>query len=203
MEEQYTEQRNKESRRCSKCGNQYSKTYHRCPFCQEEAAARRGRPIYRRGKRLDKKQRSSGAGGILKLTILSIAIIAVGVAVFGENIAEFLKANIVQVKHTTVHCEVLESLPDVAISEPVQKDILVSSERIDAVISAVYNLSRSDSKDLFDQKKIFVDSRAVTSPSINLKEGSVVSVRGKGRFKYNGLNRYTKKGKMSVSVDVF
>ncbi|MBR2131671.1 MAG: Ig-like domain-containing protein [Oscillospiraceae bacterium] len=90
MEDQYTEQRNKESRRCSKCGNQYSKTYRRCPFCQEEAAARRGRPIYRRGKRLDKKQRSSGAGGILKLTILSIAIIAVGVAVFGDNIAEFL-----------------------------------------------------------------------------------------------------------------
>ena len=90
MENQYTEYQNKENRRCSKCGNQYSKTYRRCPFCQEEAAAKRGRPIYRRGKRLDKKQRSSGAGGVMKLMILSIAVIAVGVVVFGDNIAEFL-----------------------------------------------------------------------------------------------------------------
>ena len=109
----------------------------------------------------------------------------------------------VQVKHTTVHCEVLESLPQGAVSEPVIKDVLVSSERIDAVISAVFNLSRSDSKELFDQKKIFINSKVVNSPSANLKEGSVVSVRGKGRFIYNGLNRFTKKGRMSVSVAVY
>jgi len=89
------------------------------------------------------------------------------------------------------------------MSEPTEKEVLVSSERVDAVVSAVYNLSRSDSKELFDQKKIFIDSKSVISPSAALKEGNVVSVRGKGRFKYFGVVRQTKKGKIAVSVAVY
>ena len=32
------------NRRCPKCGEEYSDTYRSCPFCEEEAAIRRGRP---------------------------------------------------------------------------------------------------------------------------------------------------------------
>lgn len=126
-----------------------------------------------------------------------------GYVVCLENIAEYLCDNIVQIKHTTVHCEVLDSMPEGAMSEPTEKEVLVSSERVDAVVSAVYNLSRSDSKELFDQKKIFIDSKSVIAPSAALKEGNVVSVRGKGRFKYFGVVRQTKKGKIAVSVAVY
>ncbi len=126
-----------------------------------------------------------------------------GYVVCLENIAEYLCDNIVQIKHTTVHCEVLDSMPEGAMSEPTEKEVLVSSERVDAVVAAVYNLSRSDSKELFDQKKIFIDSKSVASPAANLKEGNVVSVRGKGRFKYFGVVRQTKKGKIAASVAVY
>lgn len=127
----------------------------------------------------------------------------VGYVICLDSIAEFVSDNIVQVKHTTVHCEILNELPDGALSEPVLKEVLVASERIDALISAVFNLSRSDSKELFDEKKIFIDSKGVNSASIIPKDGSIISVRGKGRFRYNGVVRYTKKGKMSVSVEVY
>ena len=126
-----------------------------------------------------------------------------GYVVCLENIAEYLCDNIGQIKHTTVHCDVLDSMPEGAMSEPTEKEVLVSSERVDAVVSAVYNLSRSDSKELFDQKKIFIDSKSVISPSAALKEGNVVSVRGKGKFKYFGVVRQTKKGKIAVSVAVY
>ena len=79
-----------ENQHCSRCGEEYSSTYHKCPFCQEAAAERRGRPIYRRGKRLDQRQRSAGAGGVIRLVLLSVALIVVCVAVFGDNIAGFL-----------------------------------------------------------------------------------------------------------------
>ncbi|MBQ8830884.1 MAG: hypothetical protein IJ017_04750 [Oscillospiraceae bacterium] len=127
----------------------------------------------------------------------------IGYVVCLENIAEFLKDNILQIKHTTVHCEILDSMPDGALSEPAEKEVLVSSERVDAVVAAVYNLSRSDSKELFDQKKIYIDSKSVILPSAVLKEGSIVSVRGRGRFKYYGIVRQTKKGKMAISVAVY
>jgi len=79
-----------ENLHCNRCGEEYSSTYHKCPFCQEAAAERRGHPIYRRGKRLDQRQRSAGAGGVIKLVVLSVALIVVGVVFFGDNLAEFL-----------------------------------------------------------------------------------------------------------------
>lgn len=79
-----------ENLHCNRCGEEYSSTYHKCPFCQEAAAERRGHPIYRRGKRLDQRQRSAGAGGVIKLVLLSVALIVVGAVFFGDNLAEFL-----------------------------------------------------------------------------------------------------------------
>ena len=79
-----------ENLHCNRCGEEYSSTYRKCPFCQEAAAERRGRPIYRRGKRLDLRQRSAGAGGVIKMVILSVALVVVGLVVFGDDIAGFL-----------------------------------------------------------------------------------------------------------------
>ncbi len=75
---------------CNRCGEEYSSTYHRCPFCQEIAAERRGRPIYRSGKRLSKKQRSAGAGGVIKLVLAAVCICAVLLVFFGDDMAEFM-----------------------------------------------------------------------------------------------------------------
>ena len=75
---------------CNRCGEEYSSTYHRCPFCQEIAAERRGRPIYRSGKRLSKKQRSAGAGGVMKLVIAAVGVCAVLIVFFGDDVAQFM-----------------------------------------------------------------------------------------------------------------
>ena len=127
----------------------------------------------------------------------------VGYVICLGTIADFLKENLIQIKRTSVHCEILDKLPDGSLSEPEMREVLVSSERIDVVVSAVYNLSRSDSKELFGEKKIFINSRCTENSSEILKSDSIVSVRGKGRFKYNGVVRTTKKGRMSVSVEVY
>ena len=74
-----------ENKHCNRCGEEYSSTYHKCPFCQEAAAERRGHPIYRRGRRLSQKQRSAGAGGVIKLVLLSITLIVVGVVLETER----------------------------------------------------------------------------------------------------------------------
>lgn len=79
------------NRLCPKCGEEYSDTYRKCPFCEEEEAIRRGRPIKRRGgKRLSKKKRSSGAGSVM-LAVMAVVIIGVvGYVYFGEQVADFM-----------------------------------------------------------------------------------------------------------------
>ena len=44
------------NRRCPKCGEEYSDTYRACPFCEEEAAIKRGHPPRRSGRRVEKRQ---------------------------------------------------------------------------------------------------------------------------------------------------
>lgn len=120
-----------------------------------------------------------------------------------DTVSGFICDNLIQIKHTTVSCSIAEELP-----QPDEKDIeptsvLTASERLDGLISAVYKMSRNESRLLIEQGKVFSDSRLCLSPSAQIYEGSIVSVRGKGRFKYLGIDRQTKKGKLSVSVIVY
>lgn len=72
---------------CPKCGEEYSDTYRSCPFCQEAEAQAKGKPIRRRGKRLDKKKRSGGVGGVIMLLAVVIIFGVVGYVFFGEQVA--------------------------------------------------------------------------------------------------------------------
>ena len=79
------------NRQCPKCGEDYSDTYKRCPFCEEEAAIKKGKPLRRRsGKRVEKRQRDSsgGAGGIMLLLTGVIILGVVGYVFFGEQVAD-------------------------------------------------------------------------------------------------------------------
>ena len=79
------------NRQCPKCGEEYSDTYRTCPFCEEEAAIKKGRPLRRRsGKRVEKRQRDSsgGAGGVTLLLTGVIILGVVGYVFFGEQVAD-------------------------------------------------------------------------------------------------------------------
>ncbi|MCC8072707.1 MAG: YlmH/Sll1252 family protein [Clostridiales bacterium] len=120
-----------------------------------------------------------------------------------NRIAPYIVDNLSRVKHTTVRVSTAESLPNIANEMPSQSQIIVSSARLDSVISAVYKLSRSESASLFNNEKVFVNSRLTEHGSHNLKEGDKVSVRGFGRFVYDGLIRKTKKDHLAVGVRIY
>lgn len=78
---------------CKTCGEEYSDTYKRCPFCEEEEAIKRGHPPHRHngGKRLEKqrqRQFSGGAGGVMMLLTAVIILGVVAYVFLGDQIAE-------------------------------------------------------------------------------------------------------------------
>lgn len=78
------------NRHCPKCGEEYSDTYRTCPFCEEEEAIRKGRPLRRRGgRRVEKRQRgaSGGAGGVMMLLTGVIILGVLCFVFFGDQIA--------------------------------------------------------------------------------------------------------------------
>ena len=119
-----------------------------------------------------------------------------------EEIAPYICDNLIQVARTTVRCEVCQA-PEQLSQPPEPTEVVVASERLDALIAAVWRLSRSDAQGLLEKGMVFIDGRMIESAAHTLKEGDVVSVRHQGRFRYEGALRETKKGRLRVSVRVW
>lgn len=120
-----------------------------------------------------------------------------------EHIADTLCHELTRIRHTSVNARVVNDFDGKITINLEEKILQVKSERIDLIISHLYNLSRSASYELFMQKKVFINGRLVENESMNLKEGDIVSVRGYGRFAYNGVSGKTKKGNLNISLQKY
>ena len=120
-----------------------------------------------------------------------------------ESISEFICENLSKIKHTSVLCEVVNDMKEVPKEKPKVISIQVSSLRIDACISKVYNMSRSDCLELFREKRVFLDGRLCENNSRLIKPEETVNARGFGKFKAVSQPRETRKGKLNLEVEVY
>jgi RNA-binding protein YlmH len=120
-----------------------------------------------------------------------------------NTIADFITENLKKVRHTSVKCEKVTETPEEVNPESTEKFIIVASERLDVIIAEIYNLSRSESNNLFLAKKVFVNGKLTENNSHKIKTGDIVSVRGFGRFNWLGTSGETKKGRLKATVEIF
>ena len=78
-----------EMRKCDVCGEMYSTTYRTCPFCEEEEAMRKGKPMHRHASDFRNK-RGGHALGVLALVLALVLIGGGGWMLFGDSIASRL-----------------------------------------------------------------------------------------------------------------
>ena len=120
-----------------------------------------------------------------------------------ETVSGYIVEQFNQVKHTSVKCTVCESAPTSVQKLPDLSSMTAASERIDALIAAVYGLSRSEAQRLISQKLVYVNGKLTESSSYCPQHASTVSVRGHGRFIYEGTQGETRRGRLRISVRVF
>lgn len=142
--------------------------------------------------------------GIERSTLGDIIICGKHAFLFcAERMASFVLENLEQVRHTHVKCSLAEQVPESAITHLERKNCIVNSNRADAIIAKLYQLSRSQSLELFREKKVFVGGRQCENNSAVLLPNDRVSVRGYGKFIFRGQAYETKKGKSCVEVDLY
>lgn len=117
-----------------------------------------------------------------------------------DSVADFIISELDMIRHTSVRCRLVSSIPEIAKPEVCTQELIVASERIDVLISSVYDLSRNESQAYIKGEKVFCDSRVVGSTSLTVKSGQMFSVRGHGRFIYDGVLRTTKKGRYVIGI---
>ncbi len=122
-----------------------------------------------------------------------------------EGVADFLMEELTRVRHTDVLCSFApeEIVSTISLAKPEERVLQVSSGRIDACISRLYNMSRNDSLELFKQGKVYVNGKLCESNSYLLKEKDAVTARGFGKFIFQGVTGQSKKGKLCVTVAVY
>ncbi|MBQ7703300.1 MAG: RNA-binding protein [Firmicutes bacterium] len=119
------------------------------------------------------------------------------------QVADLMVKELIRIRHTSVRCTVVS--PSECNIRPSFSEVSgsVASERIDAVVAFVYHLSRSEAQKLIESEQVFVDGRTAYSGGYDLKPGARVSVRGHGKFIYDGPQGTTRKGRLFVKVRVF
>ncbi|MCR1898186.1 YlmH/Sll1252 family protein [Irregularibacter muris] len=121
-----------------------------------------------------------------------------------EELKDFIVYNLEKISNIPVHVKEI-GWDQVMPYSPPFKEIYITSAslRLDGMISSIYGLSRKDSSALIISKKVKVNWTDIEKPSALLKEGDLVSVRGKGRVLVNRVLGETKKGNKKVLIHKF
>ena len=114
--------------------------------------------------------------------------------------SDFFIENLIRVKHTTVLVSRVEQAEEIPEPEFEIINGTCASVRLDALIGLAFQTSRSSMVSFIESGLVFVNGKLITSNGYEPKEGDIISVRGKGRFIYDGVSRQTKKGRLGVRI---
>ncbi|MBQ6364087.1 MAG: RNA-binding protein [Lachnospiraceae bacterium] len=120
-----------------------------------------------------------------------------------SDAAEVICSELTRVKHTSVMGKVVPAGECVVRPAFEIREGSVASERLDAVLAFVFRLSRQAAQDKVAAEEVFVDGVTASSAGMSLKTGSRVSLRGCGKFVYEGELHETRKGRCFVRVKLF
>ena len=108
-----------------------------------------------------------------------------------ENMSSFLIDNLNKINQLTVSFEKTKERP-IQVFKYKDLEMVVSSERLDAIVAAVTNLSRNKSKELIESGLVQINHIVVEEPENLCHNNNIISIRGYGRFIYAGVIKETK-----------
>lgn len=121
--------------------------------------------------------------------------------IVNSDICDFIIMNLNKVSRNNVSTFEI-SRNEIIGSSPNYKEIsfTVASNRLDCIISGLYNISRQDSAKYINGERVQVNYEKITSSSKEIEDNSLISVRGKGRAVVVQVGDITKKGRIKVQA---
>ena len=117
-----------------------------------------------------------------------------------REIANFIEINLTKISKYNILLSREDDISNLPKKEYDYKKIIVSSFRLDNLISRVFNLSRSKVKDMILAELVKVNFAKETRSHLELEKGDLVSVRHYGRFRLYEIEGNTKKGNFVLIV---
>ena len=116
-----------------------------------------------------------------------------------EDLALYIKDNLKMVGNKKVSLEEVNlSVLDNYERKYEEKEMIISSLRVDNVISGIINTSRKIALDKIKNKEVIVNYDVMNKNSYILKENDIFSIRRYGKYKFVGIVKSTKKNNYIV-----
>lgn len=117
------------------------------------------------------------------------------------HLVEYFKYNLTSIKNNKI--ELMEeniSLCNFFKQEYITKEYIVTSLRIDNIVSTITNNSRSQVLEKFTNKEILLNYEENIKPTRILKENDIFSIRKYGKYKFSKVVKTTKKGGFIIEI---
>ena len=116
-----------------------------------------------------------------------------------EDLALYIKDNLKMIGNKKVSLEEVDlSVLDNYERKYEEKEMIISSLRIDNVVSGIINTSRKVALDKIKNKEVVVNYGVMNKNSYILKESDIFSIRRYGKYKFVGIVKSTKKNNFIV-----
>lgn len=79
-------------------------------------------------------------------------------------------------------------------------NVIVSSLRLDNFVSELANSSRTRASEIISEGKVFLNSINEFKDSKKIEINDIITIRGKGKFIFDGIEKETKSGKFLVNI---
>ena len=121
-----------------------------------------------------------------------------------EELTEYVIYNLKNVGNCPCTVEIVdiytEGLPKYNFED---LNIIASSNRIDCILSGITNLSRSKALDLISSGKVLIDYLPVKNKDKIVKEQSIITIRGFGKYKFIEVCGSTGSGRLRMLFKKF
>lgn len=117
------------------------------------------------------------------------------------HLEDYFKYNITEIKNNKVKLISVDiSISNYFKQEYISKEYIVTSLRLDNVVSTITNESRNQVLDKFKNKEIILNNDENIKPTRVLREQDTFSIRRYGKYKFNKVLKTTKKGGFIIEI---
>lgn len=123
-----------------------------------------------------------------------------------SSVSEYIRTNLFRVGNQEIEITQISLFSNEINSLEIsleKKEYIVASLRVDAVLSVVYNLSRSEVKARINQGNLYINDKNEYYLSQNLEEGDIVSFRKCGKLKIGKKIRKTRSDRTVIEIFIY
>lgn len=121
--------------------------------------------------------------------------------VVSKSIENYILSEFRNIRRHEIVPYTVNSADEVPEHNYTEKIVVVPSMRLDAVVSKIYNISRNEAQDMISKGLLKLDYRPFDKYSYEIKDRSMISLRGFGRARVLEIIGSTQKGNLRIRTE--